>query len=458
MKFGSNLTEGSIFKKYIFFIVPILLSGFIQQLYNAADTMVVGKFVGDTALAAVGATASLTNLILNLFLGLAVGTNAVCSRFYGAGNKEALHKTIHTSILLATVSGAVLAIIGLFLSGTFLNIMGTPQDVISDATLYMQIYFAGAPASMIYNFGSAVLRAAGDTKRPLYILMISGLVNVLLNLFCVIVLDLGVAGVAIGTIASQLISAVMVIWLLIKSNTEFKLDLLRLRIYKKELGKIAATGIPSGLNGIMFSASNVIIQSTINSFGRLAIAGATAATNLEVFGFLILSSVEQGVVTFVGQNMGAGKFDRVKAVTKIALIIALSGATLFMLLTKFAGDTLLGFFADEASYDGVVKMGMAKLSIATASFILFAPNQVLTGVLKGMGRAVESTIINAIFVCILRVVWIFAAFPLNPVLEMVYYSYPVTWGASSAAMIIVYFVITKKIFAREKQLRTGDAI
>ena len=351
--------------------------------------------------------------------------------------------------MLALISGALLAFIGWFFSERLLEFMGTPKDVIDKSTLYMQIYFLGSPASMLYNFGSAVLRSAGDTKRPLYVLIVAGVINVGLNLFCVITLKLGVVGVAIGTVASQLFSAVAVLFMLIKNNTEFKLEFKKLCIHSRELKKIAMTGIPSGINGVLFSASNVIIQSAINSFGKLAVAGATAATNIEVFGFLILSSTEQGVVSFVGQNMGAGKFDRVNKVTKIAMTMGIIGTVLFMVIINRFGEQLLSFFADKESAQSVSRMGMIKLTIATSSFVLFAPNQVLSGILKGMGRATESMVINAFCVCLLRVIWMFFIFPINPVLEMIYYSYPVTWGASSVAMIIAYFIVRKKVFKKE---------
>jgi len=450
MEFENNLTEGPIAKKYVLFIIPIVLSGFLQQLYSTADTMVVGRFAGDTALAAVGATVALTNLILNLFIGLSVGANVVCARYFGAGDKEGLFKTIHTSIMLALISGIFLAFVGFFFSGTFLKLMSTPDDVIGQATIYMQVYFLGAPASLLYNFGAAILRAAGDTKRPLYILAISGVVNVVLNLFCVIVLKLGVVGVAIGTIASQIISAIAVIVILVRTKSEFRLNLFALSIHRRQILKVAATGIPSGINGIMYSLSNVIIQTAINSFGKIAIAGNVVASNIEVFGFLILSSVEQGVVTFVGQNMGAGKLNRVDSVTKVSLCTAFIGAGAFALMMIFWGRFLLGFFADEASREAVVNAAMLKMSVVIYSFILHVPNQVLGGVLKGMGRAVVSMCINIVFVCLLRVVWVFCVYPLNPTLKMIFYSYPVTWGLSSVAAIIAYIFVRRKVFGKEK--------
>ncbi len=448
MKFGIDLTTGSIVKKYIFFVLPIIASSFLQQLYNAADTMVVGKFVGDTALAAVGSTSHLTNLILNLFIGLSVGINVVCSKYYGADNKEGLKRAIHTSILLGLIVGVPLALVGWFGSAYFLGLMGTPVDVIDQAALYMRVFFLGVPAALTYNFGAAILRSAGDTKRPLYILSFAGVANVVLNLVCVIVFKLGVVGVALGTIVSQAISAVAIIILLRKNDDEFRLRLSKLKIYKREFNKIIGIGIPSGINGVMFSLSNVIIQSSINFFGKDAVAGNAVASNVEVFGFLLLASAEQAVISFVGQNMGARKFDRVDASVRNSLIFGIISTSVFAVIVLMAGEFLLGFFTDGQE---VIKIGFMKLSILMGSYVLYAPGQVLNGALRGLGKAVSPTVINAVFVCLLRVVWIFTVFPLRKELSTVYFSYPVSWGLTSIATIIAYIRVRKKVFKEEKK-------
>ncbi len=453
MSFQTDLTEGPVVKKYIFFMIPILLSGIIQQLYNTADTMVVGKFVGEGALAAVGSTASLTNLILNMFLGLSVGTNVVCSRLFGAGNKEDLHKAVHTSMLLAIVSGIILAVVGMVFSRKMLALMSTPDDVIDDATLYMKLYFLGSPTSMIYNFGAAILRAAGDTKRPLYILSFAGIANVGINLFCVIVLKWGVAGVAIGTIAAQLLSAILVLRLLVKTDTEFKLEFKKLKLYKKELTKIAVIGIPSGLNGIMFSISNVIIQSSINSFGKIAMAGSVASGNIESFGFLIINASVQGVVTFVGQNMGARKLKRVDNIVKIGMLSAFIGIGLFSALIFCFGEVLLGLFVKDATESGVIEIGMIKMIIAVSGYSLLIPCEIFGASLKGMGRAIENTIVSAICVCLLRVVWILAILPFNRTITMLFMAYPITWAISSVVMFFVFVVVRKKEFSKIRRLQ-----
>ena len=445
MKLGTDLTQGSVVKKYVCFLIPIILSGIIQQLYNTADTMVVGMFAGDTALAAVGSTSSLTNLILHLFLGLSVGTNVVCARLYGADNKDSLQKAIHSSILLALVSGIFLAFIGYVYSKPLLELLGTPSDVINGATLYMQVIFLGSPASMLYNFGAAILRAAGDTKRPLYILIIAGLINVALNLICVIGFKMGVLGVALGTIASQIFSAIVVLWILLHTESEFKLFVKKLRFHARELCQICATGIPSGINGMLFSFSNVIIQSTINSFGKVAIAGGAASANIENYGFLLLSAVEQGLVSFVGQNMGAKNYKRISSVTKTALLFAFITSLLFMLFILMYGKTLIGFFTDNNSRTEVINMGIIRLKLIAGSYLLLVPNQVLNGVLKGMGRAVTPAVINVFCICFLRIFWMYTVYPLNPSLAMVYTTYPVSWLFSSLAMSIAYIIIQKQV-------------
>ncbi len=455
MKLGTDLTKGSVAKNFILFIIPIILSSVLQQLYNTADTLVVGKFVGDVALAAVGSTGSITHLILNIFIGLSVGANVICARYFGAGNKEGLFRAVHTSILLSVISGVFLAIVGFIFSKPLLALMGTPYDVIDSATLYMKIFFLGSPFSMVYNFGSAILRAAGDTKYPLYIMLISGMVNVALNLFCVLVLKIGVAGVAIGTIASQLVSAIMVTYILIRSNSEFRLELKKLRLFKREFWQIIAIGIPSGLNGIMFSLSNVIIQSTVNAFGKAAIAGQAAAANIETYGFLLQNSIEQGGISFAGQNIGARKFARVRRTSLVALFSSFFFAFAYMAICFMAGDVVLSWFADEVSKDSIVQMGLLKLLTSASGFFLIAPMQALSGVLKGIGKVISVTAINAFFICFMRILWIAFIFPLNPTLQTIYLSHPVSWALSSTAITIVYLIERRKILKKETALQTS---
>ncbi len=446
-KFEADLTTGSVTKKMIAFVIPIFLSGVLQQLYNAADTMTVGQFAGSDSLAAVGATTALTNLILNLFLGLAVGANVLCAKRFGSKDEEGLSRAIHTALPLAFVSGLVLLVIGLTTCKYMLEAMGTPEDVIDKSVLYMRIYFLGAPASLVYNFGAGILRAGGDTKRPLYILVCSGLVNVCLNLFCVIVLKLDVAGVAIGTIVSQFISAVAIVIILLRSKSAFRFDFKKIKIRKAELLEIIKVGFPAGLNGIMFSVSNVILQSTINSFGSTVIAGNTASSNIEVFFFLVLSSFEQGAVSFTGQNMGAKKYERLAPIMRSGTLIALAGALIMSAVTYPLQEELLGIFTPDPD---VISAGMIKLTMVCYTYFTFVPNQVCGGCLRGMGKSLTPTVLNALFTCVTRIIWIYTFYRMKPTLWMLYLAYPISWVLSSLAIYIAYHVTRVKIIKKAK--------
>ncbi len=441
MKLGTNLTEGPILKKFILFVIPLIFSGFLQQLYSVADAVIVGHFASETALAEVGATSSMFALIITLFTGLAVGTNVVCASFFGADDKEGLERALHTSVLLAIFIGIPLMLVGWFGSRFFLSLTGTPDDIIDGATLYMQLHFLGVPASLLFNYGSAVIRAMGNTKKPFYILAVSGLINVGLNLICVIVFKLGVVGVAISTVASQIISAIRIILVFTRKDAELKLRLSKLRIYKREFLKILAIGIPSGVNGILFSLSNVFVQSAINSFGKTTVAAHSVAWNYMAFCSLLVSAHEQGTVSFVGQNMGALKYNRVKSVIKKAMLICSSATILFSLFVVWQARPLLGIFTPDP---GVVETGLAQIYIAISVYVLYVPNQIIGGALRGMGKSVLPTAINILGICGLRVVWIAWLWPLNPTLEMIYYSYGASWVISGVAMIIAYMAVGRK--------------
>lgn len=442
---GMDLTEGSVLKKMIIFVIPIMISSVLQQLYNAADTIVVGQFAGSTALAAVGSSTNLTALILQLFLGLAMGANVVCARLFGAGNRQSLSRAIHTSILLSLISGIGLALIGFFCSRYLLSLMGTPDDVIDSATVYMQIYFMGSPASLVYNFGSGILRAMGETKKPLFILSAAGVVNVLLNLFFVIVVGLDVEGVAIATVVSQMLSAVFVILILAKTDEDLRFEFKKLRIHKAELMNIVAIGIPSGLNGMMFCGSNVILQSTINTFGKDVIAGVTAASNVEIVFYLVLSAIEQGVVSFTGQNIGAGKYKRVDSVMKNALLLSVIGVAALSLLILPNQRILLSIFNKEAA---VIEAGMVKITVLCSCYLLYVPSQMSDACMRGMGHPTAPTVINAVCICLTRILWIYLVYPFNPTLAMIFYSYPLSWSLSSLVQFTNY-LRTRKMVLRK---------
>lgn len=441
MKLSVNLTEGPIFKKFVFFAIPLIFTGFLQQMYNVADTVVVGRFASETALAEVGATSSLSALIITLFMGLAVGTNVICAGFFGAEDKNGLERALHTSILMGVVIGIPLTLIGWFGARYFLGVMGTPNDVIDGSVLYMRLYFLGVPANLVFNFGSAVLRAIGNTKKPFQILAVSGIVNVILNLICVVVFKLGVVGVAVGTVAAQVISAIWIVVIFSRKGSETRLRLSKLRIYKREFLKILSIGIPSGLNGIMFSLSNVFVQSAINSFGKTTMAAHSVAWNFMAFSNLLVSASEQGTVSFVGQNMGAKKYARVRSAIKNAMLFSCSATILFSTFIVCQGPNLLGIFTDDAK---VVETGLILLNTAISIYVLYVPDMVIGGALRGMGKAILPTAINIIGICAFRVMWVAWVWPLNPTLEMVYYSYGASWLISGIAMAIVYLIVARK--------------
>ncbi len=444
MTIGNDLTKGSVFKKFVVFVFPIIVSSVLQLLYTMADTAVVGKFAGGTALAAVGATGSFAGLILNLLLGLSVGANVICARAYGSGDKKGVSRIVHCAVLVAFISGIIVCVIGELISRKCLEMMNTPPDVIEGAVLYIRIYFLGTPASFVYNFGAAILRAAGDTKRPLYILVITGIVNIALNLLFVVVFRWSVAGVAWATIIAQLISALVTVVILMKAKNEFRLRFSKLRIYKRELVTMFRIGMPAGLNGMMYCIPNIVIQSVLNGFGSAVVAGSTAAANMEGIIALGGSAAEQGCVSFVGQNMGAGRLRRVDRVAKVAVIfsfITCLGMEAVVLLNR---EFFMGLYTNEAA---VAQAGFVRMNICLAFAFVAVPSQVLSGCFSGLGRSVEPAVVNAIFVCGIRIVWIFTACKaFSTMVELVYFSYPLTWFAASAALTVMYFKTRKKLF------------
>lgn len=456
MKIGNDLTKGPVLKKFILFVFPIILSNILQMLYTMADTAVVGKFAGGAALAAVGATGSFAGLILNLLFGLSVGANVVCAKAYGAGDEKAVSRIVHCAVLVAFISGVVICVIGELCSRFCLEWMNTPHDVIDGAVIYIRIYFLGAPMSFVYNFGAAILRAAGDTKRPLYILVITGIVNVGLNLLFVIVFKLGVAGVAWATIIAQTISAVATVVILMSAKNEFKLCLRKLRIYKNELMLMFKIGMPAGMNGMMYCIPNVLIQSVLNGFGSAVVAGSTAAANMESIISLGGSASEQACVSFVGQNIGARKLKRVDSVTKVAMLFAFITCVFMSFVVLMNKEFFMGLYTNESA---VANAGYVRMSICLAYAFVAVPSQVFSGCFSGLGRSVEPAVITAVFVCGIRIVWIYTACAIFPSLvELVYCSYPLTWFAASVALAVMYLKIRKRIFGeiRDNGLEVMD--
>lgn len=441
-KYEMDMCNGPLFSKIMVFSLPLMLSGLLQLLFNAADIVVVGRFAGSEALAAVGSTSSLINLLVNVFMGLSIGANVMVARYYGAGQKRELDEMIHTAIMTSIVSGVVLIFIGLIFAGPALRLMGTPEDVIEHSVLYMRIYFVGMPVMMLYNFGSAILRAVGDTKRPLYYLLFAGVINVVLNLIFVIFFHMGVAGVAAATVISQVVSAYLVVRCLVLNDGSVHLDLKRLRINKDKLIKMVRIGVPAGLQGSMFSISNVLIQSAVNSFGSVVMAGNTAGQNLEGFVYTAMNALHQSAVSFTGQNYGARKYKRIVHITIICQgSVFVIGLGLSMLLYFFSPQLLQLYSTDPE----VIQYGIVRLSIICATYFLCGMMDVMVGVLRGMGYAIAPMIVSLTGVCAFRVIWIYTVFARFRTLEVLYISYPVTWSITFVVQLIMFIVIYKRL-------------
>ncbi len=450
-RYEMDMTTGALLPKVLMFSGPLILTGILQLLYNAADIVVVGRFAGAQALAAVGSTGSLINLLVNVFMGLSVGASVVIARAYGAGDFKSVRTGVHTAITVACVAGVVVGIIGVVAARPLLTLMGSPDDVIDAATLYVQIYFMGMPANMLYNFGAAILRAVGDTRRPLYYLTISGIVNVLLNLLLVIVFHMSVAGVAIATVTSQVISMVLVIICLIRTDGAIHLNPKELRINGSQLKEIFRVGFPAGLQGSLFSISNVLIQSSINSFGSIAMAGNSAASNIEGFIYTAMNAMHQANLTFASQNLGAKQFGRVRKVMWVCLgtvtAIGLGMGVVFLGL----GPTLLGFYNTDPE---VIRFGMVRMAIIMPTYFLCGLMDVMVGQLRGIGYSIMPMIVSLTGACLLRVVWIYTIFAANPTLETLYNSYPISWFATFATHLLCYLIWGKRKLKRMELAET----
>ncbi len=445
--FEINMTEGPLLGKIVRFAIPLALSGVLQLLFNAADMVVAGRFAGPQALAAVGSTGALIQLIINLFIGLSVGVNVLVARYFGGGQNGELRETVHTAVLTAVVGGVFLIAVGVALSRPLLTLMATPADVIDQSVLYMRIYFCGMPVMMLYNYGSAILRAVGDTQRPLYFLLIAGVVNVVLNLFFVIVVGIGVAGVAIATVVSQAISAVLVLLCLVKSDSAYRVDLKALKIYKNKLIAMIRIGVPAGIQGATFSISNVLIQSTVNSFGSIAMAGSTAGGNIEGFVFTMMDAFNQAALSFTGQNYGARKFDRINKVVRNCLLLV-TGVGLFAGVGAYLlGRPLLSIYTNDPE---VIEWGLQRLLLVCAPYFTCGIMNVLVGAMRGMGSSIPPMIISIFGVCVLRVLWIWFVFPFNPTFFMLFISYPASWVATFLIEAVCFAIIKKKAMEKAR--------
>lgn len=436
-----DMTDGPIFKKIIIFAIPLMLSSILQLLFNAADLVVVGQFAGSNSLAAVGSTNALINLLVNLFVGMSMGASVVMGRSIGARRYDDAHKALHTAMFIAFVGGIIMIFVGYFASSPMLKLMGTPEDVINLSVLYMQIYFLGMPGLMAYNFGAAILRSAGDTKRPLYFLTIAGIVNVILNLILVIGFHMGVAGVAIATCASQYISGSFVVAALIKSEGYMQLHLKELRFHEDQILEMLRIGLPAGLQGIIFSISNVLIQSSINSFGPIVMAGNTAASNIEGFVYVAMNSLYQTALSFTSQNMGAKKYDRIdKILIQCQLTVFVVGLVLGVGAYMCAPKLLSIYNSDPE----VIKYGVTRMSLVCAPYFLCGCMDTMVGSLRGMGYSIMPMIVSLTGACLFRVIWIFTIFSMYHSLFALYVSYPISWFLTASVHLVCYLVVRRK--------------
>ena len=438
-----DMTTGPILKKMIAFAFPLMCSSILQLLFNAADTVVVGKFAGDNSLAAVGSNGSLINLMTNLFIGLSIETNVLIGKSVGANDKEHTVKLVHTSMTISVIGGIFLMIFGMLFAERILILMDCPAEVLPLASQYLTIYFIGLPAMMIYNFGSAVLRAVGDTKRPLYYLTAAGVINVIFNLIFVIGFKMDVAGVATATVISQVISAILIISCLMHESGDIKLDLKNLSIDIDSLKRIVRIGIPAGIQGSLFSLSNVIIQSSINSFGATVVAGSAAAQNIEGFTYVSMNSFHQATLTFTSQNVGAGRFDRIgKILLRGLILVTITGITLGYMEILF-GHQLLGIYSNDSA---VIEKGFERLLIMCGTHFLCGFMDVMVGSIRGIGYSVLPMIVSLIGACGLRILWLKTFFMIDAfhTTRSIYITYPISWFLTIIAHVICYIIIRKK--------------
>ena len=451
IKADRDLTSGALLPKIILFTLPLIATGILQLLFNTADTVVVGRWGGETkeareaALAAVGSCGALINLIINLFIGLSVGANVLVARYYGANQQAELKEMVQTAIATSVISGILLVFVGFFVAKPALTLMGTPDDVVGQSVLYMRIYFAGMPFMMAYNFGAAVLRAVGDTKRPLYYLLIAGIANVILNLIFVIYFSMHVAGVATATVISQAISAVLVIRCLLKTDSVYKLELKGIKISMDKLGKMFKIGLPAGVQGALFSISNVLIQSSVNSFGSVAMAGNTAGSNIEGFVYTSMNAFYQSAISFCGQNYGAKEYKRVGKALFICEVLVILVGLLLGNGAYLAGGTLLKLYSSDPE---VISYGILRMRYISVIYFLCGMMDVMVGGLRGIGYSIMPMLVSLTGACLFRIVWIYTIFQEVRTLPCLYISYPISWILTFSVHLICFLIVYKKLFRK----------
>jgi len=437
-----DMCSGPLFSKILIYSLPIIAMNLLQLLFNAADMVTVGRFSGREALAAVGATGPLINLIVNTFMGLSAGTAVVVAQDYGAGQMSDLSDSVHTSIAISIVSGLVVMVLGLIFCKPLLILMGTPEDILDLSVLYMKIYFIGVPATMVYNFGAAILRSVGDSRRPMYYLVISGSVNVVLNLFFVIVLHMSVDGVAWATIISQFLSLVLVMICLIRSNRGISFVPRQIHIERHKLKEIVRIGLPAGLQSLLFSISNVLIQSAVNSFGSVMVAASSAATNVEGLVSTTMNAYYNAAITFTGQNMGAKKYDRIDKIAKVCTVLIFATWILICGIILLFGKQLLSFYTSDSE---VIDLGMLRLKVLMVVYFTCGVMNVFPGLTRGMGYSVLPMICTLIGACLLRIVWLKTIFAWYPTVFILFACYPVTWGLAGLGQVCIFFYARHRI-------------
>lgn len=444
-KYEIDMCNGTIMDKLISFSLPLMLSGILQLLFNAVDIVVVGRFSGSQALAAVGSTTALINIFTNLFIGISLGANVLAARFYAAGKSKEMSETVHTSVTVALISGVLMGILGLMFARFSLELMGTPEDVISQSALYMRIYFLGMPFFMLYNYGAAILRAVGDTRRPLFFLVVSGVINAVLNVILVVYFHMDVAGVAIATVFSQFVSCVLVLRCLYMSEGSYQLRFSRLSIKKEYLKQIFQVGVPAGIQSTVINFSNALLQSSVNSFGSVAMAGYTAANN--VFGFLYVSvnSITQACMSFTSQNYGVRKWKRMDRVLVDCIILSVVCSLTLGCCAYFFGPEILQIYTREPD---VIHAGMEIMTFATVPYFLCGLMDLFPGALRGMGHSGVPMILSIIGTVGTRIVWIFGIFPSHRSLSVLFISYPVSWILTILMQVCCFYFVRKKVHGK----------
>ena len=440
-----DMLNGSLADKIIMFALPLAASSILQQLFNAADLAVVGRFASSQAMAAVGSNASVINLIISLFVGLSVGANVVIASLIGTGHKERIGEAVHTVVTVSFVAGFALILIGISVSRPILTMMGAPREVMNLAILYLRIYFLAMPAIMVYNYGSAILRSKGDSKRPLYALTLCGVINILLNLLLVIVFHLHVIGVAVATVISNIFGAGLILYFLMTEEETFRLDLRRLGIRKEYLSQMIRIGLPAGLQGAVFSISNVVIQSAVNSFGADAIAGATAVQNFDFISFCIINAFAQTTVTFTSQNFGALKFDRCRRIFRTAMVCGMGASAVTVFVLVACRYQFIRIFTTDPD---VIAFAMIRVMNAFTFHFLIGTYEISGGCLRGMNHSLLPALISVFGSCIFRLIYVFTYFQHHRDFATLSRVYPISWILTGTAMLTAYFIVRRKVFMK----------